>query len=65
MTFDGDLERAERGMAVTITLEDEIDISRGDMIVKKGALPVSAKEFNATVVWMSEEALETGREYLY
>ena len=63
VTFEGDLERAERGMAVTITLEDEIDISRGDMIVKKGALPVSAKEFNATVVWMSEEALETGREY--
>lgn len=63
VTFDGDLERAEKGMAVTLTLEDEIDISRGDMIVKKGALPKSSKDFNADVVWMHDEALETGREY--
>ncbi len=63
VTFDGELERAEKGMAVTITLEDEIDISRGDMIVKKGALPASSKDFTASIVWMHEEALETGREY--
>ena len=63
VTFDGNLERADRGMAVTLTLEDEIDISRGEMIVKKGSLPYSTKEFNATVVWMHENELEPGREY--
>ena len=63
VTFDGNLERADKGMAVTLTLDDEIDISRGEMIVKKGALPTSAKEFSATVVWMHENELETGREY--
>ncbi len=63
VTFDGNLDRADRGMAVTLTLEDEIDISRGEMIVKKDCLPSSAKEFNATVVWMHENELEPGREY--
>lgn len=63
VTFDGNLERADKGMAVTITLEDEIDISRGEIIVKKGNLPTSAKELNATVVWMHENQLEPGREY--
>ena len=63
VTFDGNLERADKGMAVTLTLEDEIDISRGEIIVKKGSLPTSAKELNATVVWMHENELESGREY--
>ncbi len=63
VTFDGNLERADKGMAVTLTLEDEIDISRGEIIVKKGNLPTSAKEFSATVVWMHENELEPGREY--
>ena len=63
VTFDGELERAEKGMAVTLTLADEIDISRGEIIVKKDHLPHSAKEFNATVVWMHEDPLEAGREY--
>lgn len=63
VTFEGDIERADKGMAVTLTLEDEIDISRGEMIVKKDSLPVSSKQFNATVVWMHEDELETGREY--
>jgi sulfate adenylyltransferase subunit 1 len=63
VTFDGNLQRADKGMAVTLTLEDEIDISRGEIIVKKGSLPVSAKEFSATVVWMHENELEPGREY--
>jgi sulfate adenylyltransferase subunit 1 len=63
VTFDGNLDRADKGMAVTLTLEDEIDISRGEIIVKKGSLPVSAKEFSATVVWMHENELEPGREY--
>lgn len=63
VTFDGNLEKAEKGQAVTLTLEDEIDISRGELIVRKGAAPLSSKEFNASVVWMHEDALETGREY--
>lgn len=63
VTFEGDIERADKGMAVTLTLEDEIDISRGEMIVKKDSLPVSSKQFNATIVWMHEDELETGREY--
>lgn len=63
VTFDGDLERADKGQAITLTLEDEIDISRGEMIVKKGALPTSSKEFNASVVWMHDDELESGREY--
>ncbi|NQY62967.1 MAG: sulfate adenylyltransferase subunit CysN [Alteromonadaceae bacterium] len=63
VTFEGEIERADKGMAVTLTLETEIDISRGEMIVKKGNLPTSSKEFNATVVWMHEDELDAGREY--
>ncbi|WP_448552201.1 sulfate adenylyltransferase subunit CysN [Thalassotalea montiporae] len=63
VTFDGELERAEQGQAVTLTLTDEIDISRGEMIVRKGSSVVSSSEFNASVVWMHDDALETGREY--
>ena len=63
VTFDGELERADKNMSVTLTLEDEIDISRGEMLVKKGQLPHSSKEFNATVVWMHEDSLQAGREY--
>ena len=50
-------------MSGTLTLDDEIDISRGETIVKKGNLPTSSKTFNATVVWMHEDELEAGREY--
>ncbi|MCH2058572.1 MAG: sulfate adenylyltransferase subunit CysN [Thalassotalea sp.] len=63
VTFDGELERAEQGQAITLTLKDEIDISRGEMIVRKGSSVVSSKEFNASIVWMHDDALETGREY--
>ena len=63
VTFVGEIERADKGMAVTLTLETEIDISRGEMIVKKGNLPTSSKELNATVVWMHEDELDAGREY--
>lgn len=63
VTFEGELERADKGLAITLTLEDEIDISRGETIVKKGSLPTSSKKFNATVVWMHDDELEPGREY--
>ncbi|NKF50100.1 sulfate adenylyltransferase subunit CysN [Shewanella sp. WXL01] len=64
VTFDGQLEKAYEGMAVTITLEDEIDISRGDMLVRPHQLPYSSNSFDADVVWMAEEALQVDREYV-
>jgi sulfate adenylyltransferase subunit 1 len=63
VTFDGELESACVGMAVTLTLEDEIDISRGNMLVRPHEVPFSAKDFAADVVWMTEEALHVDREY--
>ncbi len=63
VTFDGDLEKASVGMAITITLEDEIDISRGDMLVRPHAQPFSTSHFEADVVWMTEEPLHVDREY--
>jgi len=64
VTFDGNIESAFEGMAVTLTLEDEIDISRGDMIVRPHEKPESSKNFVADVVWMDEEALHVDREYI-
>ena len=61
VTFDGDLQTATVPNAVTLT--SEIDISRGEMIVKSDNLPTSSKAFNASVVWMHEDALQPGREY--
>lgn len=63
VTFDGDLDEAYAGQAVTITLEDEIDISRGDLIVLDKAQVTSTNHLLADVVWMTESALEPGREY--
>ena len=50
-------------MAVTLTLEDEIDISRGDMIVHSDNLPASKSDFLASIVWMNEKALLPGKQY--
>jgi sulfate adenylyltransferase subunit 1 len=61
--FDGQLTEASAPQAVTITLEDEIDISRGEMMVKADALPQSSHSLLADVVWMHEDALIAGREY--
>ncbi|GEB69744.1 Sulfate adenylyltransferase subunit 1 [Pseudoalteromonas carrageenovora] len=63
VTFDGDLEKASAGMAITLTLEDEIDVSRGDMLVRPHQKPHSADSFVADVVWMTEQALNVDREY--
>ena len=63
VTFDGDLESAQAGLAVTLTLEDEIDISRGDLIVLENAEVASTNHILADVVWMTEQALQSGREY--
>ncbi len=64
VTFDGDLEVAGPGRAVTVTLADEIDISRGDLLVGVDQAPGRAHEVDAMLVWMSTEELESGRRYL-
>jgi len=65
VTFDGDLEEAYAPLSVTLTLEDEIDSSRGDMLVRPGNVPKVDQKFDAMVVWMAEEALVPGKEYLF
>ncbi|MDY7097331.1 MAG: sulfate adenylyltransferase subunit CysN [Pseudomonadota bacterium] len=62
-TFDGDLEEAVAGQSVTISLEDEVDCSRGDVIAAAGDPPEASDQFSATIVWMDETALKPGRGY--
>jgi len=65
VTFDGDLEQAFAAQAVTLTLEDEIDISRGDVIIgQQQYTPSIADKFKATIVWMTEQAMTPGRQYV-
>ncbi|HET6929271.1 MAG TPA: sulfate adenylyltransferase subunit CysN [Candidatus Acidoferrum sp.] len=64
VTFDGPLAEASSPMSVTLTLEDEIDLSRGDMLVSPVDLPHVSQRFLATVVWMHAKPFETGRSYL-
>jgi bifunctional enzyme CysN/CysC len=64
VTMDGDLERAVTGQSVTITLADEIDCSRGDVLCAADAPAGSGAEFEAHLVWMSEQELQPGRPYL-
>jgi sulfate adenylyltransferase large subunit len=63
-TYDGDQPQAFPPMSVTLCLEDEIDISRGDMLVPPSHLPHVTRRIDARVVWMHEQKLETGRNYL-
>jgi sulfate adenylyltransferase subunit 1 len=64
VTFEGNQPSAFVGQAITLTLEDEIDISRGDMIVRAGEQqPNVAQAFDAHVVWMAEAPLVVGKEY--
>jgi bifunctional enzyme CysN/CysC len=64
VTMAGDLEEALAGQAVTLTLEDEIDISRGDLLAAPQARPAYADQFEAKLVWLHEEPLLPGRSYL-
>ncbi len=64
VTKAGDLPQAVAGQSVTITLTDEIDISRGDVIAAAAAPPAVADQFEATLVWMDDEAMLPGRPYL-
>ena len=63
VTWDGELQRAFAPMAVTLTLEDEIDISRGDLIVHSDQVPTPIQSFKAHLVWMDEQPLNPAREY--
>ncbi len=64
VTLPGDLPLAVAGQSVTLTLEDEIDISRGDVIATADAPAPVANQFEATLVWMDDEPLPPGRTYL-
>jgi sulfate adenylyltransferase large subunit len=63
-TFDGDAPEAFPPMSVTLTLDDEIDLSRGDMLVSPGHPPRVSRHFEAMVVWFNSEPAEPGRSYL-
>jgi adenylyl-sulfate kinase len=63
-TYDGNLKQAFPPMSVTLCLEDEIDISRGDMLVPPSHPPHSARRFDARVVWMNDQKLQIGHGYL-
>jgi bifunctional enzyme CysN/CysC len=63
VTYDGALESAEAGDAVTITLADEIDIARGDILVEPKARPEVSDQFAAHIIWMNDEPLLPGRSY--
>ena len=64
VTYEGPLSFAEAGDAVTLTLADDIDIARGDVLVSPTARPEVTDQFAAHIIWMSEEPLFPGRSYL-
>ncbi|MCC2980771.1 sulfate adenylyltransferase subunit CysN [Sphingomonas sp. IC-11] len=63
VTLDGDLDEAVAGQSVTLTLTDEVDCSRGDVIAAASAPPQVADQFEATIVWMAEDEMLPGRSY--
>ena len=65
VTQDGDLKEAFSSQSITLVLEDEVDCSRGDMIVRPGNVPKISNSFDATIVWMSSDAMVPGKTYLF
>ncbi len=63
ITYDGNLETAHTPQSVCITLEDNLDISRGDMIVRPGNVPRMEREIEATICWMSDSLMNTSTKY--
>ncbi len=63
VTYEGELEHAGPGQAVTLTMEDEIDISRGDLLVHADNVPPVTDSFEAMLVWMAEEPMLPGKKY--
>lgn len=64
VTYDGDLPVAHAPLSVTVTLEDELDISRGDLLVRSGEEALVARRFAASLVWMDGRPLDSARRYL-
>ncbi|OYW23815.1 MULTISPECIES: bifunctional sulfate adenylyltransferase subunit 1/adenylyl-sulfate kinase [unclassified Sphingomonas] len=64
VTMDGDLDGAVAGQAVTLTLADEVDCSRGDVIARADSPPEVADQFSASIVWMDDAPLQPGRSYV-
>jgi len=64
VTRDGDLEYAFAPLSVTLTLEDEVDVSRGDMLAHPNNVPRTERTLDAMVIWMSEKPLQVGRNYI-
>lgn len=65
VTFDGEVDEAFTPQSVTVTLKDEIDCSRGDMIVRPGNIPRVSNTIDAMIVWMSADAMVPGKAYLF
>ena len=63
VTYDGNLEEAHAPQSITLTLEDEVDCSRGDMIVRPQNTPKIEQKFDAMMVWMAEEPMVAGKQY--
>ncbi|WP_339511381.1 sulfate adenylyltransferase subunit CysN [Pseudomonas sp. RL_15y_Pfl2_60] len=63
VTYEGELEQAGPGQAITLTLEDEIDVSRGDMLVHADSKPQVTDSFDAMLVWMADEPMLPGKKY--
>lgn len=61
--FNNEFKTAKRGSSVTVTLEDNVNVSRGDMLVKQNEEPRIAKELNATICWMDKEPLQVSQKY--
>jgi len=64
VTFDGDLDRAQAPLSVTLVLDRELDISRGDLIAAEDVQPVAARRIKAALVWMDQRPLARNRRYL-
>ncbi len=64
VTQDGDLERAREGQSVTLVLDDEVEVSRGNMLVSPDARPHVADQFTANIVWFGEHSMIPGRPYI-
>ena len=65
VTYDGDLELAGAGRSITLTLNDEIDISRGDIITSAESPCSSADQFQARILWMDDSSMASGRQYIF
>jgi sulfate adenylyltransferase subunit 1 (EFTu-like GTPase family) len=64
VTFDGELAQAHAPQSVVLTLQDEVDISRGDLLVAPDAPAITTTRFTASLVWMDEQPLQLNRRYL-